>query len=147
MASDIETAFAALQVAHTTAASQRFFATYELVLSTLHFVDELSLVRAQDVNYTFRNVIQENSALRQRIRFRHSGAKVVDTSCGGGTAADMCWNPLLNWFCFNSFHRSNHFEFGSLEKCGEYGMLTLLPHALRAARNPSSSVHEILATT
>jgi hypothetical protein len=59
----------------------------------------------------------------------------------------MCWNPLLNWFRFNSFHRRVKLEFESLGECGEYDMLTLLPHALHAAQNPSSSIHEILATT
>lgn len=143
MAGNLENALAAMQLMHKMTATQKFFATYELVLATAHHLDELSLVRVQRVNRTFLAVVRETSALRARIGIRADSDQApepIDTSKPRG---EIRWNPLLNWFNFSCFTCPSPRNNGMLRDCSIFSILTLLPHALRAARDPDSTIHSI----
>jgi hypothetical protein len=130
----------------------RFFTSYEILLSTLHLVDELSLVRLQRVNRTFRKVITESSTLMNRLGMRTSNAKattktkVLKTRRVEEIQTEVFWNPLLNWFEFGCF-KEEWDSRGILRDCEGITMLTLLPHTLRAVREEVSSIYGAHVTT
>jgi hypothetical protein len=133
----------------TSQASSQVFNTPELVLIILGSLDELSLVRSQGINPIFHGLIQNTKSLRRRIGFAVEGAQdVIDTS-KEDHSADLVWNPLLDWFITRAFLGGNAglAEKDHITQARRPLTCNILPHALRAAQNPVSTIHSILITT
>jgi hypothetical protein len=124
-----------------------FFSSQEFILAILQHVDELSLVRAQGISRIFHNVVQEHSSLRKRIGFNTNGDDEVLNTSLSQSPNEVFRNPLLDWFNFPCFTRHSATVSGLLGSATKFGMYTLLPHALKAAKDLKSSTHSIYLTS
>jgi hypothetical protein len=125
----------------------RVLQTPELVIIILEHLDELSLVRSQGVDSLFRNLVQGTRVLRQKTGLidRTSIITNMITTSNDDKYPNLTWNPLLDWFVTRAFLFDGCTD-GPINQSHDFVVFNVLPHALRAARNPASSIHQISIT-
>ena len=134
---------------HDFTATNTVFATHELVGLIVEQLDELSLVRTSGVNCTFRAVILQSTTLQRKLGIGFSQPEVLSTKTIRlkEVTYDTAWNPLIDWFLARQFTDSG-FQKGPITRLlpDQAFTLIVLPHALRAAGIPNSSIHRMSAT-